>query len=528
MRKLSSIISLTSLFLALPFITLAFNPNNLIEDSVFQRTNSMTVNDIQLFLESRGSFLATVNPAYLGEGNNGRTAAQIIYDAARGTTSSGNGPAGYVYSNINPQVILTTLQKEQSLVGLSSYDAASDPEGRLRKAMGYGCPDSGGCDPAYAGFTQQIQNGTWQLQWNFNRSTLGYSDYQAGQTMTFTNTDPGRVKPDDSSATIPASQNVHLDNSATASLYRYTPHVYNGAYSFVSIFSSYFPTSGSVNQPIQKVGVLKNEGGDQNFYVYNAPRTIEPQNLTGYDLWNIPSGNNVVAVIGIDHDGDGKKSVGVLKNEGGDYNFYVYEGPQGPQAANIVAADYWNIPMFNSNTISICALDHNGDGRDEVGVLANENGDYNFYVFNAPRAFEATDVVAKDLWNIPMFNGNTVKMIGVDHNGDGRDEVGILANESGDYNFYIFESPQGTQATNIVARDLWNIPRFNGNTVAMTGIDVNGDGRDEIGVLANEGGDYNYYTFVAPIGTQAPPIIGADLWNIPSGNNGISLANISF
>jgi subtilisin family serine protease len=276
----------------------------------------------------------------------------------------------------------------------------------------------------------------------------------------------------------------------------------------------------------QKIGILKNERGDQNFYIYNSPQTFEPQDLTGYDLWNIPSGNNVVAVIGIDHDGDGKKSVGVLKNEGGDYNFYVYEAPQGPQPTNIIAADYWNIPMFNSNTISICALDHNGDGRDEVGVLANEGGDYNFYVFNAPRTFEATDIVAKDLWNIPRYNQNTFAMVGVDYNGDGRDEVGILANESGDYNFYVFNAPQGVEATNIVAADYWNIPRYNQNNIAMAGIDVNGDARDEIGILANEGGDYNFYVFETPQQIEATNIIAADRWNIPSGDNGIFIAPI--
>jgi hypothetical protein len=69
----------------------------------------------------------------LGAGANGRSAAQIIYDYTRGQFVGGvyanSNPPGYAHYNtsnpltitVNPQVFLATLQKEQSLIGISSF-----------------------------------------------------------------------------------------------------------------------------------------------------------------------------------------------------------------------------------------------------------------------------------------------------------------------------------------------------------------------------------------------------------------------
>lgn len=205
-----------------------FNANNLIDDSKFVDVNSMSISDIQYFLEQHGSFLKDYS-------ENGRSAAHIIYDAAKGWVGDAGGSWGGGVINIDsstgtvsPKVILVTLQKEQSLITRTSQNDAA-----LRTAMGYGCPDSGGCNSTYAGFTNQVNWASSQLRYNYERAYgHGYSDYQVGQTMTFSNTlDPYNP---------PANQDVHIDNRATASLYRYTPHVYNGNYNFWKLYDNYF------------------------------------------------------------------------------------------------------------------------------------------------------------------------------------------------------------------------------------------------------------------------------------------------
>ena len=198
-----------------------FNANNLISDGAFVDVNKMGAGSIQSFLERRGSFLKDYS-------ENGRMAAAIIYDAAHGYGDASGNINGIAINSstgtVNPEVILVTLQKEQSLISRTSRD-----DNALRKAMGYGCPDSGGCNSAYAGFTKQVENAAWQLRYNYERAQgHGFSDYQVGQSFSFSDWN--------------GQHSGRYDNRATAALYRYTPHVYNGNYNFYTFYVQWFQT----------------------------------------------------------------------------------------------------------------------------------------------------------------------------------------------------------------------------------------------------------------------------------------------
>lgn len=100
-----------------------FNPSNLIDDSKFSNTSSFSsAAQIQSFLQDKGSILANTSPNFVAllkepastllkqtledpnpNASKNRTAAELIYDAAQS-------------SGLNPQVILVTLNKEQSLI----------------------------------------------------------------------------------------------------------------------------------------------------------------------------------------------------------------------------------------------------------------------------------------------------------------------------------------------------------------------------------------------------------------------------
>lgn len=198
-----------------------FDPNNLITDGEFVDVNNMSVDEIQRFLSKQGSYLKDYS-------EDGKTAAQIIADSARGVFRSQNlidfVPTASIKldsstGTVNPKVILVTLQKEQSLISKTTKD-----DNALRKAMGYGCPDSGSCSSEYAGFTKQVEWGSWQLRFNYERAKdSGFSDYQVGQSLTVSNADS-------------SSTTVTFSNRATASLYRYTPHVYNGNHNFNNLY----------------------------------------------------------------------------------------------------------------------------------------------------------------------------------------------------------------------------------------------------------------------------------------------------
>lgn len=197
---------------------LNFDPSNLISDGEFVDIDGLTEGETQAFLEMRDSYLKEFS-------ENGRSAAQIIFGAAHG-----NGDASHTNNGIkidqatgtvNPKAILVTLEKEQGLISKKSRD-----DNALRKAMGFACPDSGGCNPEYAGFTKQVEVGAWQLRYNFERAQgRGFSDYQVGQEFCFDDSHAGK-----------GTNCGRYENRATTALYRYTPHVYNGNHRFNELY----------------------------------------------------------------------------------------------------------------------------------------------------------------------------------------------------------------------------------------------------------------------------------------------------
>ena len=167
---------------------------------------------IQRYLDSSNSPLKNFS-------DKGQTAAYWIFNAANGNTSSKFG----IRPDLNPGVLIAYLEKEQSLISLSNYDTAGDPEKRIRSAMGYGCPDNNVCDSVYYGFANQINWGAYQLEFNFARAGGSNSSEAYRVNRTITTLD---------------GYNVFLSNAATAANYRYTPHAYWGNYNLWKILTA--------------------------------------------------------------------------------------------------------------------------------------------------------------------------------------------------------------------------------------------------------------------------------------------------
>jgi hypothetical protein len=250
-----------------------FKAGRIIDDAIFTYKDSMSVSQIQTFLNSKmpscDRWRASSNPNYqppytclneyqenvsTGESNYGRfnsngtplqisggkSAAQIIWEA------------GQKYA-INPQVLIVLLQKEQSLVTdnwpwLIQY----------QKATGYLCPDTSPCDPSKAGFYRQIDGAAWQFRHDFNGiDTPGYwAPYGKGWNNI-------RYSPESWCGT----KLVYIENQATAVLYKYTPYTpdqaaLNNLYgtgdacsaygnrNFWRIFSDWFGSTQVINAPI--------------------------------------------------------------------------------------------------------------------------------------------------------------------------------------------------------------------------------------------------------------------------------------
>lgn len=171
----------------------SFNPNTLISNAKFSDSGSLSAASIQSFLGNQAGALKS----YSASDHNGvtKTAAKMIADAASAW-------------GVSPKVILVTLQKEQSLL-----TKASPSQHTLDWAMGCGKTDSATLTK-YQGFGNQIWYGARALSRN-------RSYWHAGISLSI------------------SGYAVYPTNSATHSLYRYTPHI-NGATMFWRLYWKYF------------------------------------------------------------------------------------------------------------------------------------------------------------------------------------------------------------------------------------------------------------------------------------------------
>jgi len=206
--------------------------SNIINDASFTDTNSMSVSDIQKFLDDKDSPLKNYSES-------GRSAAQIIYDAAHGKNEAAGDWGGISINDstgtISPRVILVYLEKEQSLISRDDL-----PADTLSKAMGYQCyggvsndNNLNNCNDRYEGFAVQVENAAWQLRYNFEYSKRGYKPL--GFTIHY-------VK--DEKASMPDeygnSYDVTMTTNATSAIYGYTPFVFDSAYNFWKFFNEWF------------------------------------------------------------------------------------------------------------------------------------------------------------------------------------------------------------------------------------------------------------------------------------------------
>ena len=231
-----------------------WQPGSIISDSVFFDGGAMTAAQITAFIRTKGSNCVShtsslclkdfdqvtdskAADAYCAAyvGGTRETAAEIIAKVSAAC-------------RVNPQVLLVTLQKEQSLVTRSTT-----PYATYDKALGFACPDNQPCDTNYKGFFAQVYYAARQFQrYVAPGSTFRYQAGRVNQIQFNPKLECG-------------STGVFIENRATAALYNYTPYQPNAA-----ALAAGYGTGDSCSAY-----------GNRNFYQYfsdwfGSPRTQTP------------------------------------------------------------------------------------------------------------------------------------------------------------------------------------------------------------------------------------------------------------
>jgi nucleoid-associated protein YgaU len=170
-----------------------FQRDYLISDHSLTNAGTMTVAEIQKFLESKGSVLA--------KPYRGSNPAKMIYEAAQ-------------KYKINPQVILTRLQCEQGLISKKSAT-----QKQLDWALGVGCYDSGNWNQKFKGFDKQVEFAAATYRRHYDNAQQRLKN---GENITMTID----------------GQRVNIKNAATYSFYKYCPH-FQGNKLFYDVWNGY-------------------------------------------------------------------------------------------------------------------------------------------------------------------------------------------------------------------------------------------------------------------------------------------------
>jgi hypothetical protein len=385
----------------------AYSNNNLIDDAVFDNAGTMSAPEIQNFLNQYPNSclkgytdtIPDADPykAYFTYGGSG-TAAQIIRRVAD-------------VWGINPQVILTKLEQESSLISGS----LGCPQKYFISSMGYNCPDPLSINPrttiyngqtiktcveidSNMGFARQVTKGAWQLKWDKEAAT-GNVNWQGNGGLVYGGNMTQGIRKRcntcasvyfDGYATIGTTL-VHMDTGATAALYKYTPHIPS---SFPRIFETFFgagstasdrcyPTiSNQISGVTFRKVVPKLDQAEYVVYSGSSTGCIESHTWNiGIASWyshlatNIPSSPPDSANVQYaDLNGDGIDEpilVGLNPTGSGKIEFHIWNKSMNSWVDHIVSP--MNAGNLSNGKITFADID--GDGRDEpILVLYNNTG----------------------------------------------------------------------------------------------------------------------------------------------------------
>lgn len=257
-----------------------FDPGHLLTDSLMYDGDSMSIAQIQSFLDKKGASCVAESVPCLKDykaiihskpldptkpdrcirdikgSSTQRSAATIIFVVARDC-------------GVSAKVLLVTLQKEQGLV---ASDAPS--KRNYQAATGYDCPDNGTCNPEVAGFFNQVY---WAARaYRAYRIASAYPTYQPGLRNILYHPDPSDC----------GRKAVNVQNLATTALYTYTPYTPNRAalanpYKTGDSCSSY----GNRNFWLYYNAWFGNSGAGDFLLINGATRVLAFDGMR----WNIPS-----------------------------------------------------------------------------------------------------------------------------------------------------------------------------------------------------------------------------------------------
>ncbi len=248
--------------------------------------------------------------------------------------------------------------------------------------------------------------------------------------------------------------------------------------------------TGRTIEPRQSgISIVRDETLASDRDAINAlyPSTVGPQQGLN---WGNDYYATATAVGDIDGDGLDEIIVGRFANENS--RFVVYDDATRDHRILASGPSNWGA---NIEVTDIAVGDIDGDGRMEIGVTRRTNSNNRYFVYRFNNNGLTQVFQGGNEWG----SGNYATSIAFgDVDGDGRDEiaVGRRANSSGRY--YLFDDASASFKRLAIGGSQWGSGNY---TTALAFGDVDGDGKEELGV-ARRASSGQRYEVVAYTGGQ--------------------------
>lgn len=233
---------------------------------------------------------------------------------------------------------------------------------------------------------------------------------------------------------------------------------------------------------LDEVGIARKTHKDDRFIVLDDARHNYRLLYSFGETWR--SNSYATCIAFGDVDGDGRDEMGVTRRTNKGDRLVVFD-----DARNRFRQLYCRGEGWRSDSYATCIAfgDVDGDGRDEIGVTRYTGKNDRYVVFDDARQDFRILFSGGDGWGSGIYA--TCIAFG-DVDGDGRDEVGITRNSDRNARYWILTLKGGKLVSLRGGGSGW------GSSTYATSIafgDVDGDGRDEVGITRNTDRNARYY-----------------------------------
>ncbi|WAN69081.1 VCBS repeat-containing protein [Moorena producens JHB] len=260
-----------------------------------------------------------------------------------------------------------------------------------------------------------------------------------------------------------------------------------------------------------EVGVSRRAGVNARYFILEDELSGFSQIHEGGNSWG--SNNYATSIAFGDVDGDGRDEVGVARRAGVNARYFILEDELSGFSQIHEGGNSWG---SNNYATSIAFGDVDGDGRDEVGVARRAGVNARYFILEDELSGFSQLNAGGNSWG---SNNYATSIAFGDVDGDGRDEVGVARRAGVNARYFILEDELSGFSQLHAGGNSWG---SNNYATSIAFGDVDGDGRDEVGVARRAGVNARYFILEDEFGAFSQLQAGGNSWG--SNNYATSIA----